>query len=356
MFTTFLQILQDPPPCPMLGFARGRVVTASVHREGESAGGLRPHLFADLLRGIRLQSAVTFWPEFRAPWGVSVERDWAVFHIVVQGDCWLQVQGMAQPVKLSEGDFVVVTRGQFHTLRDQPSTPVVNFFDLVKTQAGRKEGGLCFPGDGPVTKLACGGMLLENRQSNPLLAILPPLLHVKSPENGARSWLRLTTQHILDELESGGVGGKEVVNRLMDILFFHAVRAYLEENAETAESGWLAAVRDRQIGQALALVHGESGRHWTVDSLARHLAMSRSTFAARFKELVGEPPQHYFTRLRISAAASRLRSTSDPLNAIAAAAGYESLPAFVKSFKRHTGMTPGEYRTSGDRWPPGAAT
>ena len=152
---------------------------------------------------------------------------------------------------------------------------MVNFFDLVKTHAASREGGLCFPGEGPVTKLACGGMLLENRKSNPLLAILPPLLHVKCPENGTRSWLRLTTQHILDELESGGVGGKEVVNRLVDILLCHAVRAYLEENVETAESGWLAAVRDRQIGQALALIHGQSCRHWTVDSLARRLAMSR---------------------------------------------------------------------------------
>ena len=89
-------------------------MTASAYREGQSAAAVRRHLFADLLRGIRLKSAVTFRPEFRAPWGISVERDWAVFHIVVQGNCWLQVRGMAQPVKLSEGDFVVVTRGHFH--------------------------------------------------------------------------------------------------------------------------------------------------------------------------------------------------------------------------------------------------
>jgi AraC-like DNA-binding protein len=315
--------------------------------------GHRP-LFADFLRGIRLQSAVAFWPEFRAPWGVSVERDWAVFHIVAQGDCWLQVRGIAEPVRLSEHDFVVVTHGQFHTLCDQISRRVVNFFDLVKANDAGRKGGLCFPGDGAVTKLVCGGMLLENRRSNPLLSILPPVLHVKADKNCGRPLMRLMAQQIASELESGGIGSREVVNRLVDVLFLQAVRTYFEENADTATSGWLAAVRDPQIGRALELLHRQSRRQWTVDSLAREVAMSRSSFASRFRELVGEPPQHYFTRLRISAAASRIRSTGDKLIAIAAAAGYESLPAFVKSFKRHTGMTPGEYRMAGDKWPRGA--
>ena len=286
----------------------------------------RRPLFADLLRGIRLQSAVAYWPEFRAPWGVSVERDWAVFHIVAEGDCWLQVRGVAQPLKLSEFDFVVVTRGQFHTLRDQISTPFIDFFDLVKAQAGARRGGLCFHGQGAVTKLVCGGMLLENRKSNPLLSVLPPVLHFKANENGGRSWLRLTAQHILSELQSGGIGSREVVNRLVDVLFFQAVRTYFEENMDSAESGWLAAVRDPQIGQALLLLHRQPRRQWTVASLARDVAMSRSTFAARFKDLIGEPPQRYVTRLRINAAAARLRSTNDKLKAIGAAAGYESLP------------------------------
>jgi AraC-like DNA-binding protein len=324
--------------------------------ENIASQGWRRPLFADLFRGIRLQSGVAFWPQFRAPWGVSVERDWAVFHIVVEGDCWLQVRGVADPVKLSTGDFVVVSRGQFHTLRDQLSTPVTDFFHLVKTCQGDNKGGLFFPGEGPATRLICGGMLLENPKSNPLLAILPPLLHVKCVESDSRSWLRSTTQHIRFELERGGIGAKEVVNRLVDVLFLQAVRSYFDQNAETAESGWLAAARDPQIGQALALLHGHPRRHWTIASLARRLAMSRSAFTLRFRELVGEPPQHYFTRLRISGAAARLRSTGDKLSVIARAAGYESLPAFVKSFRRHTGMTPGAYRTSGDRWPPGAAS
>jgi transcriptional regulator GlxA family with amidase domain len=142
----------------------------------------------------------------------------------------------------------------------------------------------------------------------------------------------------------------EVANRLVDVLFLHAVRAFFDENVETANSGWLAAIRDQQIGRALAAIHNHPHRSWTGESLARHVAMSRTTFAARFRELVGEPPQHYFTYLRINAAAVRLRSSRGKLSTVAADAGYRSLAAFLKSFKRHMGTTPGEYRDRRDGW------
>jgi AraC-like DNA-binding protein len=155
----------------------------------------------------------------------------------------------------------------------------------------------------------------------------------------------------LVELDQGGTGTIEVANRLVDVLFLHAVRSFLDESAETGDSGWLAAMRDQQIGRALAALHRNPHRAWTVVSLARHVAMSRTTFAARFRKLVGEPPQHYFTRLRISAAAVQLRSGHDKLSTVAAEAGYRSLAAFLKSFKRHMGTTPGEYRDRRDGWP-----
>src|SRR5262249_31523259 len=163
-------------------------------------------------------------------------------------------------------------------------------------------------------------------------------------EDRPQRWLGLTTQQILTELDGGGPGAEDVITRLADILFIRAVRSYFDQNMETAESGWLAAIRDERIGQALALLHTTPQQAWTVDSLARHVALSRSAFAARFTELVGEPPLHYLTRLRINAAALRLRSSDDKLRTIAVAAGYESIAAFVKSFKRVMGMTPGQYR------------
>ena len=327
-------------------------MTASKNGDESSilaAAARRRMLFDDMLHGIRMRSSVYFRPELKAPWGIEMAKDCAIFHIVDHGACWLQVNGVA-PVHLSEGDFVVVTKGQRHTMRDQMSTPAVDFFGLVKQHASGKNDAV-FGGNGSLTKLVCGGMVFENRASHPLLAVLPPLLHVKRTEEGARR-LGLTTAHLRSELDSGWSGANEIVTRLADILLIQAVRDYFEANAETSNWGWLAAVRDPKIGQALAILHSHPHRPWTVTSLANRLAMSRSTFAERFRELVGEPPQRYFTRLRIHAAATRLTSSDDKLRAIATAAGFASVAAFVKAFKKQTGMTPGEYRKDGDRVPP----
>jgi AraC-like DNA-binding protein len=305
----------------------------------------RKELFDDLLRGIRLKSSVYFRPEFKAPWGVHMARDCAVFHIVASGGCWLQVNGAA-PVALAEGDFIVVTRGSEHSLRDQLSTPTSDFFQLLKSHDAAGNGAFGAGGDGAVTRLVCGGMEFADPAIHPLLTILPPVLHVKRTETGPRMWLGLTTQYVLSELERAGAGAEEVVTRLADILFIQAVRAYFEENVDSAGSGWLAAARDPQIGRALAMLHGHPHRPWTVNSLADQQAMSRSAFAARFTSLVGEPPLRYCTRLRIHAAAARLRAGDEKLSAVAAEVGYASVAAFVRSFKRYTGMTPGEYRNA----------
>ena len=116
----------------------------------------REPLLEDVLRGIRPQSGVAYWPEFRGPWGVSFERDWAVFHIVAQGACWLHIKGSAEPVRLSEGDFAVVRRAQCHTMRDCPSTPAVDFTDLIRTLSPDKKGALRSGDTGPATRLVCG--------------------------------------------------------------------------------------------------------------------------------------------------------------------------------------------------------
>jgi len=306
----------------------------------------RSSLLDDVLRGVRLRSSVLFRLEFKAPWGVSIGDRGTAFYVVARGCCWLHVKAVPKPVLLSAGDFVVVTRGDAHIMRDRPETAVVDFFELVKRHAHGKDRVVRAGGEGRVTRFVCGSMQFENGDTNPLVVILPPLLHVKAGQN-ARPWLGLTLKHVLAELDSGDIGMAEVVTRLVDILFIQTVRLYFEENSDSAEFGWLAAVRDQRIGPALALLHGQLDKPWTTASLAHRVAMSRSTFANVFTKLVGEPPIRYLTRIRIHAAATRLRSSDDGLKAVAAATGYESVAAFTRAFRRQTGITPGEYRDAG---------
>ena len=312
-----------------------------------TANGSPKTVFENLLRGVRLQSSIFFRPEFGAPWGVNISGHGTVFHIVAGGTCWLRIKDVGEPIQLATGDFAVVTRGDPHVLSgDDPPTPSVDFFELIKRHGSGTNVVFREGGQGPITSFVCGGMQFENGANDPLLAVLPPLLHIRGTENAAVPWLRLTVEQVLAELNYGGAGTAEVVNRLTDILFIQAVRTHFEDHADTARSGWLAAVRDKQIGRALALLHAHPDEPWTVEMLARRLTLSRSAFADRFRELVGEPPLQYLSRLRINAAARRLRSTNDKLSAVAADAGYESAAAFVRAFKQRVGMTPGEYRNS----------
>ena len=328
---------------------RGSIVEQSVENRTEeptAPDSWQDTLFSEILRGAHLRSSVYFRPEFGAPWAVSIADHGTVFHIVATGTCWLRAKSLDQPLKLVSGDFVVATRGEAHILSDEPESPAVDFFELFKRYASGTNQTFRAGGEGPTTRFVCGGLQLENGANNPLLTVLPPLLHIRGIENGDTPWLRLTVDHILAELDFGGAGAEEVVTRLADILFIQAVRTYFKKNANTAQSGWLAAARDREIGQALALLHASPDEPWTIEMLARqvqHLVRRLQTGSANWS---ASPPLRYLSRLRINAAARHLLSSDDKLSAVAASAGYESVAAFNRAFKRQVGMTPGEYRDS----------
>jgi AraC-like DNA-binding protein len=309
----------------------------------------RETLIDNLLRSIRFQCSAYYRPELRAPWGFSIDVGGPTFHIVSEGKCWIEVKGVSKPVQLSAGDFVVIPRRDFHVIRDSPTTQVVDFFDFLKGSVRDKQGAFSASGKGSVARLLCGEMQSENGVTDPLLAVLPPIIHVNGRGGDVAPGLRVTVSQVFEELGSGRNGSAAVVTRLADILFMQAVRSYLDENIDTAESGWLAALRDPHLGRALVLLHDKPDQPWTVAELAARVAVSRSAFAARFTQLVGEPPLRYLTRLRLNAATARLRSGNDKLSVIADAAGYESAPAFAKAFKRRLGITPGEYRRSSQK-------
>src|SRR5262249_23679635 len=245
----------------------------------------RDRLVEDLLHRIRLRRCEYHIPEFRAPWSISVARKTrSTIYVVNQGDCWVEVSSVAEPMRLSHGDLALVVRGDRHKLSNGRSTLVLDFADLRKAYTPTAKQIFRTPGEGAISRFVCGEAEFETGSINLLASILPPVLTVTRTKE---PWLELTTHEILTELNNGGPCVAEVLTRLTEMLLVRAIRNHLNLNMDTAQSGWLAAARDGHIGGALDILHREPQRNWTVDAMARSVALSRSAFAARFKELLG---------------------------------------------------------------------
>jgi len=199
-------------------------------------------------------------------------------------------------------------------------------------------------GGGAPTRLVCGFLNCDELLFNPVLKTLPPLLVAQTPPEFEHSLLAAAVHHLLDEAESPQAGGACLRARLAELLFIEVLRRHVASLSPELP-GWLGAVNDPMVGRALQALHAQPSRRWTVDSLARHVATSRSLLATRFKTLVGEAPMHYLTRWRLQRAAQMLRDGRDGLAAIAEQVGYESEAAFNRAFKRHAGESPGAWRS-----------
>jgi AraC-like DNA-binding protein len=196
-------------------------------------------------------------------------------------------------------------------------------------------------GDGGApTSLICGAVRFEHPAAANLIEILPRTIHIEalgSPRlESIQSMLRLMAAEA-SELRPGG---EAVITRLGDILVIQAIRAWIESDP-AARAGWLGALQDPQIGRAISLIHRDPARAWTVAALADEVAMSRSAFAARFTELVGEPAMRYVARWRMHVAVSALRDEGATVAQLADRLGYRSEAAFSRAFKRVIGLPPG---------------
>ena len=301
-------------------------------------------VLGDVLQSIHLHSTLYCRAKMGAPWGFRVSgRKVASFHIVTGGMCWLTVEGTEEPVLLTEGDLVILPHGHAHTMTDHPKSPVTMLEDLKPKQPVTKNGIFYSMGQGAVTTLVCGGLELEDYSTNPLYSILPAFIHMRSKDEYSIPWLQAIVELVRVEASVNRVEAETVITRLSELLFIQAVRAYIRTIGDR-NVGWLGALKDPQIGQALALIQHQPGEAWTVGSLACRVSLSRSAFSAKFRQLVGEPPMQYITRVRLTKAAASLRTHPATLVEVGTSVGYESEVAFSKAFKRYFGIAPGAYR------------
>lgn len=312
----------------------------------------------DILKTFSLENSELHFSLLTAPWGIGFapcERKAADagFYVVTEGECFLRLENEknAPLIRLSAGDFALISQGDAHSLRAAPHSPVHPLEDWL-TRVGLDEKGTVLFGEkgggGAQTRILCGTVRFSGRTTNPLLDSLPPLVVVRGEDGKAVDWLEGTMAFLLCESRSQRPAAPTVIARLCDILFIQAIRALLTPGAcvfgEAPPPGWLNAVRDPDISRAVSAIHAAPARDWTVETLAREAALSRSTFAARFTQLMGEPPLRYLTRWRMHRAAVALRWEGASMGEIARSVGYESEAAFSKTFKRQTGTAPGTYR------------
>ncbi len=285
--------------------------------------------------------------EFSAPWALALPAlpDCLMFHVVTLGRCWLEVEG-AEPRLLQPGDFALVPHGDGHQLLSAPGVPAAKLFDLPREQVSERYEILRYGQGGVATSLVCGAVRFDHPAALQLVRLLPKLIYVGTWQSPQMEWIQSTLRLMAAEARELQPGGETIITRLADILVIQSIRSWIAEDP-VAQTGWLGALQDKHIGRAILLIQRDPARAWTVASLAAEVAMSRSAFAARFKELVGESPMHYVARWKMNVALTWLKEEDAPLGELADRVGYQSEAAFSRAFKRFIGVSPGTARRQG---------
>ena len=321
---------------------------------------------SDVLRNVRLRGAIFYVVSFGDDWvaetPASPELAAALmpgsehvlaYHLVTKGEGWAATDG-EPPVRLAQGDIVMFPRGDAHVMSSAPGMHAQEDLSdwrvttrddpkpiTVAYHRGVLRPGAPLPADEARAVVVCGFVACDLRPFNPLIAALPRLLHLKS--GGVGAWVAQLLDQAVTESRDSRAGSAAVLERVSEMVFVDAARRHLESLPDDA-SGWLAALRDRHVGKAIALMHDEPAGPWTIDELGHRVGLSRSALHERFVALVGQPPMHYLAAWRMQLGAGLLRDSDAKVAAIAQDVGYDSEAAFARAFKRSIGRPPAAWR------------
>jgi AraC-like DNA-binding protein/alpha-D-ribose 1-methylphosphonate 5-triphosphate synthase subunit PhnG len=313
---------------------------------------------SDVLKSVRLEGAVYLNAEFTAPWCVqsrfglaSVRARLAgaehvmFFHFLTEGRCKVRLADSKEELDVAAGDLVLFSNEDRHLMGSDLHLAPVETASLIDPQAAAQTEliQMRHGGGGEATRFVCGYLACSRSVCRPLLEALPRVLRIQIGEGPASALLRELLRTGVLESSTSRPGAQSMLAKLSELMFVDALRRYVE-SMPPGGKGWLAGVRDAQVGRVLALLHAKPGWPWTVDELAREAALSRSALADRFVALVGEPPIQYLMRWRLALAAQRLRSDREAIARVAERSGYESEAAFSRAFKREFGMPPAAWR------------
>ena len=313
-------------------------------------------VLSEVLRAVKLDGAIFYTAECSAPWGFrsppsrimapylsTNPKHVIIYHLVTEGRGYAHVEGDGRPVHLNAGDIVVFPHGDPHILGNGPPVkPVDSAKELQRIlsedlKVSRHGGG------GELTRIICGYMTCEPQLSGVFLGGLPPILKINIRNDSSGQWLENSIRYSVDNADASRSGGEAVLAKLSEVLFIETLRRCIALLPQE-QTGWLAGVRDPEVGKALALLHRKPAHPWTIAALATEVGISRSVLAERFRRYLSETPIAYLTRWRLQLGAQMLRSTSSSVAQVAAEVGYESEPSFNRAFKREFGLPPARFR------------
>jgi AraC-like DNA-binding protein len=301
-----------------------------------------PDPLSEVLQDLRLAGVSYGRCELTRPWGVEFPSDTAArFHFVVAGECWLHTEALGW-VALHTGDAVLLPHGARHALADVVEGLTRPLGEYPLEEIGDRTYRLAAGGGGLRTLMVCCSVSFQEPALHPLLELMPAALVVC----GAAS-LDATLPVLLDTMASEviaqRIGAATVMTRLADVVIARVIRAWVEAQCENT-TGWLAAIQDPRVGQALAAIHRRPGEAWSVEALAAIAQTSRSMFSERFTAVVGVPPARYVAHWRMHLASEWLRKDHLTVAETATRLGYESEASFSRAFKRAQGVPPSAHR------------
>ena len=299
-------------------------------------------ILADVLDGVHLGGTVLFHFELGHLWSLALpQRPYALFHYLSCGSATLTLE-QGREVHMTEGDFVVVTRGEPHLIYSDRRTKPFPIMDLDRSPAHLgvvRHGGSAQP----LSTMICGNFTVARPSRGSVLELLPPVLLLKPAEDG--EWLEAILRRMVSESAQGRPGQGVALSRLTEVLFVEVLRSWVK-SLGPGEGGWLGAMADPHIGPALQLIHERPDQPWTLEDLGQRVGLGRSAFSARFTKLVGQSMYRYLIARRMSEVAFLLETSDEGIARIATCVGYETAAAFSKLFHRHHGLSPGRYRAT----------
>jgi len=312
-------------------------------------------ILSEILSAVRLEGALFFNAEFSAPWCLSSsgsagvkpflpakDSHVIVFHFLTEGRAYAELPD-GERVELTKGDIVVFPRGDSHFLGNgHPRKPV----DSFATFAENLKDGLKvvrYGGGGEVTRFVCGYMACNPQLCELFLKGLPQILRVPVAEGPSGQWIENSIRFSVDGAAESGAGRSLVVEKLSEVLFVETLRRYIS-TMPAGQTGWFAGLRDAALAKALADLHHDPAKQWTVDGLAKKVGLSRTRLAERFRDFLGLSPIAYLTEWRMMLATDALRTTHKSVAEIALDVGYNSEAAFNRAFKRKFDLPPAQFR------------